>query len=156
MRDDAVLEVVMPYWIRHVIRADLAMRNSLTLDMMSISDAQIDSLFTDENVRVQWVSDYQVRGSNLFGSATPLTVWPTTVNFLVFAAGTFLHGQGMSLDLGVVRDSVLNAENDFTAAWAEETHMIAKVGHESRKYTCAFFVSGQTGGTVATPNVAHV
>lgn len=157
MRDDAVLEVIMPYWIRHVIRADLGMKPGVNnLDLLAISDAQIDSLFTDENVRVQWVSDYQVRASGKFGAATPITVWPATVDFLVYAAGTFLHGQGMSLDLGVVRDSILNAENDFTAAWAEETHMIAKVGHESRKYTVAYNVSGQVGGAVATPNGAHL
>jgi hypothetical protein len=148
MRDDAVLEVIMPFWVRQVIRADLAWKPGVNnFDLLSVSDAQIDSLFTDENVRVQWVSDYQVRATNTPGAATPMTVWPVTVNFLMFAAGTFLHGQGMSLDLGVVRDSVLNAENDFTAAWAEETHMIAKVGHESRKYTCTFNVAGTVGGT---------
>lgn len=157
MDEDAVLEVVIPYWLRSVIRADLALKPGVnSFDLLNVSDAQIDSLFTDENVRIQWVSDYQVRAANKPGSSTALTAWPATVDFLVYAAGTFLHGQGMSLDLGVVRDSVLNAENDFTAAWAEETHMIAKVGHESRKYTCAFFVSGQVGGAVATPNGAHV
>jgi hypothetical protein len=57
---------------------------------------------------------------------------------MMYAAGTFIHGTGLTLDLGVVRDSVLNAENDFTAAWAEEAHLVAKVGHESRQYTVAF------------------
>jgi hypothetical protein len=75
-------------------------------------------------------------------NVTTLTAWPTTADMLIYAPGTFLHGQGMSLDLGVVRDSVMNAENDFTAAWAEETHMVAKVGHEARKYTITFAVNG--------------
>jgi hypothetical protein len=154
MDEDAVLEVVMPYWVRSAIRADLAWKPGVNnFDLLSVSDAQIDSLFTDESVRVQWVSDYQVRAALMPGSATPLVTWPVTVNFLVYAAGTFLHGQGMSLDLGVVRDSVLNAENDFTAAWAEETHMIAKVGHESRKYLCTFQVSGDVGAGVAAAKV---
>lgn len=154
MDEDAVLEVVIPYWVRAAIRADLAWKPGVnSFDLLNVSDAQIDSLFTDENVRVQWVSDYQVRAALMPGSATPLLTWPVTVNFLVFAAGTFLHGQGMSLDLGVVRDSVLNAENDFTAAWAEESHMIAKVGHESRKYLCTFQVSGDVGAGVAAAKV---
>jgi hypothetical protein len=150
MRDDAVLEVVLPFWVRTVIRADLAWKPGINnFDLLTISDGQIDAMFTDENVRIQWVSDYQVRGAG-FGSSTHLLAWPTTVNFLIFAAGTFLHGQGMSLDLGIVRDSILNAENDFTAAWAEETHMIAKVGHESRKYAVGFTVAGNTGSANLT------
>ena len=66
------------------------------------------------------------------------------VILLLYAAGTFLHGNGMSLDLGVVRDSVLNETNDHTAAWSEEAHLIAKVGHESRRYTVGFNVNGST------------
>lgn len=156
MSTRSVLEVVMPYWIREVIRADMVLRPYEDLAAVAVADAMIDAWFAARNVRVQWVNDYQVRGANQPGSSSNLTVWPATVNFLIYAAGTFLHGTGLQLDLGVIRDSVLNAENDFTAVWAEECHLIAQVGHSARKYTCAFFVSGQVGGTVATPNVAHV
>jgi hypothetical protein len=156
MSTNAVLEVVIPYWVRETMRADMALRPYEEASALGITDAQIDAYFSARNVRVQWVNDYQVRGANQPGSSSNLTVWPATVNFLVYAAGTFLHGTGLQLDLGVIRDSVLNAENDFTALWAEECHLIALVGHAARKYTCAFFVSGQVGGAVATPNGAHV
>jgi hypothetical protein len=156
MSTNSVLEVVIPYWVKEVIRADLTLRPNVDPAQLAIADAQITAYFDARNVRVQWVNDYQVRGANQPGSSSNLTVWPATVNFLVYAAGTFLHGTGLQLDLGVIRDSVLNAENDFTALWAEECHLIAKVGHEARKYTCAFNVSGQVGGAVATPNGAHV
>lgn len=156
MSTRAVLEVVVPYWVKEVIRADLALRPVTDLAALAVADAQIDAFFAARNVRVQWVNDYQVRGANQPGSSSNLTVWPATVNFLVYAAGTFLHGTGLQLDLGVIRDSVLNAENDFTALWAEECHLIAQVGHSARKYTAAFLVSGQVGGVVATPNGAHV
>lgn len=147
MRTDAVLEVIMPYWVKEVIRADLAYKQGInSTELLAVVDAQINAFFTARSVRVQWVNDYQVRGASQFGNATNLTTWPTTVNFLVYAAGTFLHGTGLSLDLGVVRDSVLNAENDHTAAWAEEAHLVAMVGHASRKYTCAFQVNGASGG----------
>lgn len=151
MADDAVLEVMLPRWILAVMRADLAWRNNVERE--SVPDSVIRGYFTDRGVRAQFVSDWQVRGSGLPGtSATTLTKFPATVDMLIFAPGTFLHGQGMSLDLGVVRDSVLNAENDFTAAWAEETHMIAKVGHECRKYTITMGVngSGSLGQTVGS------
>lgn len=144
MGEDTVLEVVLPRWILAVIRADLNWRT--TVERESVPDATIRGWFADRGVRVQFVSDWQVRGSGQFGlNVTTRTTWPTAVDMLIYAPGTFLHGQGMSLDLGVVRDSVLNAENDFTAAWAEETHLIAKVGHESRKYTITYGVNG--GGT---------
>lgn len=144
MDEDAVLEVVFPFWLLEAMRSDLGYKPGITdPSLMAVADATIMGLFTSRNVRPQFVSDWQVRATGLPGVATnDLAVWPTAVTFMLYAAGTFVHGQGMSLDLGVVRDSVLNAENDFTAAWAEETHLIALVGHASRRYTLAFNVGG--------------
>jgi hypothetical protein len=139
---DDVLEVVLPYWVREVIRADLAWKAGV--ELQAIPNSEVDSYFVARNVRVQWVNDWQVRGASQFGNATAMTAWPTTVDFLIYAAGTFLHGNGLSLDLGVVRDSVLNETNDHTAAWSEECHLVARVGHESRRYTVGFNVNGST------------
>jgi hypothetical protein len=149
MREDAVLEVVLPRWTLAVLRADLAWRTNVERE--SVSDAQIIAWFTDRSVRPQFVSDWQVRGAGQFGRVdTNMTAWPTSVDFMMYAAGTFLHGNGLQLDLGVIRDSVLNAENDFTALWAEEAHLVAKVGHESRLYRATLAVngSGSAGQTV--------
>lgn len=151
---DDVLEVVLPYWVREVIRADLAWKAGV--ELQAVGNSEVDSYFLARNVRVQWVNDWQVRGAGQFGNATVMTAWPAAVDFLIYAAGTFIHGNGLSLDLGVIRDSVLNETNDHTAAWSEECHLVARVGHESRRYTVAFNVSGQSGGTVASPNSAHV
>jgi hypothetical protein len=141
MREDAVLEIVLPRWILAVLRADLAWRTNVERE--SVSDAQLQTWFTDRSVRAQFVSDWQVRGTGQFGAnGANMTAWPTSVDFMMYAAGTFLHGNGLQLDLGVIRDSVLNAENDYTALWAEEAHLVAKVGHESRRYTATFAVNG--------------
>ncbi len=139
---DDVLEIVLPQWVREVIRADLAWKAGV--ELLAVSNGEIDAFFLARNVRPQWVDDWQVRGASQFGNATAMTAWPTTVDFLMYPAGTFLHGNGMSLDLGVVRDSVLNETNDHTAAWSEEAHLIARVGHESRRYTVGFNVNGST------------
>lgn len=144
---DDVLEVVFPAWVREVIRGDLAWKAGVELP--AVTNAEIDSYFTARNVRVQWVDDWQVRGAGQFGNATAMTAWPTTVDFLLYAAGTFVHGNGMSLDLGVVRDSVLNETNDHTALWSEECHLIARVGHESRQYRVAFNVNGSTSALLS-------
>lgn len=139
---DDVLEVILPYWARDVIQADLAWKAGVELGDIPISE--VNRYFTSRNIAVQWVNDWQVRGASQFGNATNMTAWPTTVDFLIYAAGTFIHGNGMTLDLGVIRDSVLNETNDHTAAWSEEAHLIARVGHESRRYTVGFNVNGST------------
>jgi len=139
---DDVLEVVLPYWVRDVIQADLAWKAGVELGDIPLSE--VNRYFTARNIAVQWVNDWQVRGASQFGNATKMTAWPTTADFLIYAAGTFIHGNGMTLDLGVIRDSVLNETNDHTAAWSEEAHLIAKVGHESRRYTVGFNVNGST------------
>jgi hypothetical protein len=153
MREDAVLEVVLPRWVLSVIRADLAWRTGVERE--SVSDAQITAWFTDRAVRPQFVSDWQVRGTSQFGrTGANMTAWPTSVDFMLYAAGTFLHGNGLQLDLGVIRDSVLNAENDFTALWAEEAHLVARVGHESRLYRASFQVNGAgTAGIAAAAQI---
>lgn len=140
---DDVLEVVAPFWVRDVIRADMAWRTGV--EARQISNAEINAQFAALNVRVQWVNDWQVRGAGQFGNATELDDWPTSATFMVYAAGTFIKGNGLQLDLGVVRDSTLNETNDHTAAWSEECHLIARVGHESRQYTINFCVNGRTG-----------
>jgi hypothetical protein len=138
-----VLEVVAPYWLLEVIRAGLSHRTGVGggSEFLAVADSTIQSYFADRNVRVQFVNDWQVRGTGQFGNATAMTAWPTAVTVMVYSAGTFVLGNGLQLDLGVVRDSALNAENDFTAAWSEECHLVAKVGHESRQYTLGFSVS---------------
>ena len=148
MCDDDVLEVVAPRWARDAMRIDFLRRTGFWEG--ELTDAQIDSLFRSFRVRVQWVQDWQVRASGLPGYSTALTDWPGTMDFMIYAAGTFMRGNGMSLDLGVVRDSVLNASNDHTAAWSEECHLIARYGHESRQFRIPVCVAGRTGAASIT------
>jgi hypothetical protein len=147
MCEGDVLEAVAPFWLKAVIRADLAWRNGV--DVRQVSDGEINSHFAALNLRVQWVNDWQVRGAGQFGNATEIDDWPASATIMLYAAGTFIKGNGLSLDLGVVRDSTLNETNDHTAAWSEECHLIAMVGHESRQYTINFCVNGKTGGQLS-------
>lgn len=145
---DDVLELVAPQWVPAWIAADVAYRTSADFsEVASLTRAQIEGYFRDRNIRVQWVNDWQVRSAGLPGNPASLpggalTSWPTSVNVMLYAAGTFVRGNGMTLDLGVVRDSVLNAENDHTAMFTEECHLVARLGHESRLYTIGATVNG--------------
>ena len=156
---DDVLECVLPQWVPAWISADLAYR-VYEAEFISQTRAQIEGYFRDRNIRVQWVNDWQVRGgAGQFGNPAALpggavTAWPTTVDAMLYAAGTFIRGNGLTLDLGVIRDSVLNAENDHTAVFTEECHLIARLGHESRRYTIAAAVNG--AGTAAQTAGAYI
>jgi hypothetical protein len=99
---------------------------------------------------VQFVTDWQVGSGDFPGQVSARTAWPENVSFLIYAAGTFVVGTGLDLDLGVVRDSTLNAKNDHTAAWTEECKLVAKIGHDSRVVTVNFCVDGRTGSANLT------
>jgi hypothetical protein len=143
MCSDDIVEVVLPIWAREAFRADLARKGGI--DLLAVTDAQIDNYFDVRSVRVQYVNDWQVRGANQPGGSSATTDFPATVQFMVYAAGTFVRGNGLTLDLGVIRDSTLNAENDHTALWTEECHLIAQRGPLSRVYTIGVCASGRVG-----------
>ncbi len=149
MCDTDVLEVILPSWAKGVVRSDLAKRSGVS-DFMCVTDAQIGAWFDCRNLRVQFVDDWQVRATSFPGAATAITRYPPFVNMLLYAAGTVARGNGMTLDLGVVRDSTLNAENDFTAAWMEECHLIARFGHEVRNYQVEICPDGAVGSANIT------
>lgn len=149
MCDTDVLEWILPSWSKGAIRADLAKRTGVS-DFMCVPDSAIAQWFDCRNLRVQFVGDWQVRGTGQPGAATAITQYPSFVHGLLYAAGSVARGNGMSLDLGVVRDSTLNATNDFTAAWMEECHLIACFGHEVRNYRIGICPDGTTGAADQT------
>jgi hypothetical protein len=150
MCQDAVLEVVLPRWLRGVMRSDLRKRTRENPNMISVTDALLMSFFDAMNVRVQWVGDWQTRTTGYFGTSTPLIQWPTQVQYMMWAPGTWVQGNGLRLDLGVIRDSVLNATNDHTAEWMEECWLLAQVGHESRLGTINICPDGTVGAADLT------
>ena len=108
--ENMVLEAVLPFWAKEAIRADMAARKGVAT--LAISDAEIMSHFSARNIRPQFVMDWQALAN--------ATAWPTACAYMVYAAGAWAVGSAGTLDLGVVRDSTLNATNDYTAAWTEE------------------------------------
>lgn len=135
---DAVLEAVFPVWVKELIRADFAMRDAAGYS--NVTDAMIEDHFAARKVRVQFVQDY---GSIV--SMGPRTAFPTTMDFLLYPAGGYVLGDGGVIDLGIVRDSVLNATNDYTAAWTEQLWLVAQMGPAAREVTVNFSVDGVTG-----------
>lgn len=159
MADSDVLEVILPSWVKGIVRADMSRRNGFDSpnDANIVTDSQLAGWFTERYVSVQFVQDFDVRAANQFGqaSATALQAsWPTAPRFIIYPAGTWLRGNGLNLDLGIIRDSTLNATNDYTAAWSEEFFLLAKIGHESRIVTLGSSVpTGASGLPTAVTGV---
>jgi hypothetical protein len=131
------IDVAMPDWLVEALRANLAMRAGV--DLLNVTDATIVSYMAARGVRAQFLSDYQP-----LYSASPKTDWPTTVELLMWFSGSYLEADGGEIDLGVVRDSVLNSTNDFTAAWSEQFFAVVRTGPLARKVAIDLGVDGVT------------
>jgi hypothetical protein len=116
MSDDQTLEVVLPRWTRTVMRRDLARRAGIPF--VQSDNTTIDGYFGEIGARVQFVSNWQ--SLRVTGAYTGQVALPTSVKTLIYPSGAHTRLDGGSIDLGVVRDSTLNATNDYTAAWTEE------------------------------------
>lgn len=146
---NSVLEVIVPVWSRSMIRAEIAMRQGI--DAFGVTDAQIDEYFRVRGLRVQYLHDWQPWSTGVGAD----TDWPANFKALVYPAGGFVRGDGGTIDLGVVRDSVLNATNDFTAAWTEQLYLVAQMGPNAYEIEVPLF-DGGGGYTGCCPAAAPV
>jgi hypothetical protein len=140
MARGTTLEAVFPYWVRGAIRSDLALR--LGVELLDVPDSRIDGWFRSRGIAPQYVYDWQP----LAGAPGSFTSWPDTVQFLLYPAGAWLRGVSDVITLDTLYDSVLLAQNDYTALFTEEGSLIAKQCGDSRVITVTLCVNGGTGG----------
>lgn len=148
--DSIALEVVFPWWTRNLMLADLARRNGVSLDEVSVADVQ--AVFTPLGVRVQWargITNTLPLGAppvnNGIGGPAPALVWPDEVQFLIYPAGQVQIGRGAEVNLGVIHDSNKFVTNDYTAAFSEECVTIVDRSIDTRLVTVPVCPSGETG-----------
>nr|DAX52999.1 MAG TPA: major capsid protein [Caudoviricetes sp.] len=133
------LEAVFPYWVHGAIRTDLSRREGV--DLIDVPDSRIDAWFRSRGVNAQFVYDWQALG----GEAGAFKVWPGSLKFLLYSAGTFVKGSQDVITLDTVYDSVLLGQNDYTALFTEEGYLVAKRGHDARAVTVPLNPNGGTG-----------
>lgn len=133
------LEAVFPYWVRGAVRTDLSRREGV--DLIDVPDSRIDAWFRSRGVNAQFVYDWQA----LAGDASAFKVWPGSLKFLLYSAGTFVKGSQDVITLDTVYDSVLLGQNDYTALFTEEGYLVAKRGHDARVVTVPLNPNGGTG-----------
>ena len=136
------LEAVFPFWVKGAIRSDLALRNGV--DMLSVADSQIDAWFAERGVSPQYVYNWQ----DLTGDGHNFKVWPSTVQFLLYPAGTWVKGGSEVITLDTLFDSTLLGTNDFVALFTEESYLTAKMCTDSRVITVPVDSTGTTGGSI--------
>jgi hypothetical protein len=142
---DVQLVAVAPGWLRDMIRADLAAGFG-DLDHLTVADQEIAAFARARRVVFAWSDDVQIPGAPT--TNTVLAGWPTTAHVSLFLSGTWAHLDGGTLDLGIVRDSTLNATND-AEIFSENFEGIARFGSiESLSIVASVCANGASAGTV--------
>lgn len=139
----ATLEAIFPHWVHGAIRADLSRR--LGVDLLDVSDQRINGWFAQRGINPQFVYNWQGLEST---SASALTAYPDTVDFLLYRAGTWVAGGSDIITLDTVYDSTLLGTNDYTALFTEEGWLMAKRCPESRVITVPICPDGATAAGV--------
>jgi len=137
--------VIMPYWIKDMIRSDLAMRMPGDGGSnFTAADNTLDGWFRARNINVTWslesAFDADALG-DIDDLASNCDWWPATVEWDMFAEGTWLVLDGGTLDLGVIRDAEHVANNTY-CEFTESFYNVARVGGESVHVTSTLTVSG--------------
>ena len=130
------LEVVVPLWVKGAIRADFARRSGR--DSLNISDAELNSVFTNAGANVQYVYDWQ-------DLDTTAEVYPATFNALIYPAGTWIKGTSDVINLNAVYDAASLAQNVYTALFMEQGLLVAPMCYESNLLTLPVCNAGRAG-----------
>lgn len=138
MGDNDTVEVIIPKWVRVPLRADLA--NRMGIGKESVTDADVLRHFADRNVALQLVRNYL----DLDTSAGPIA-FPSTFEAMVYPAGTFVKGTANVISLDTVYDTADLQTNVYTAAFAEDGVLLAKMCHGGKRITLPTCASGMLG-----------
>ena len=166
MAKNATLEVVLPYWALAWIRSDIARKNfydaDATTDQFNIAMERINTWLAVRGARAQWVYDWQdafywaayptgaPSAWQQFGASPTSTDFvqdfPHTLQFMLYAAGTWVRGNADIITLDTVYDSTLLAQNKTTQLFTEQGILAAKTCFDSRVYT----IGNIGGGLIPT------
>lgn len=145
------LRVVLPWWGAEIVRNDIAAQGPGDgLGRYNISDAQISDWFAARGANVTLAQDTTTAYGAPWSApiAGAIESWPTTIEWFIFPEGSFLYLDGGSLDLGLVRDSTLNSQNDYQIFY-EEFFGLCFIGQESYKVTSTVCANGSTAPAAA-------
>ena len=136
----APLDWAVPDWLIAAAAVDLINDHSLGLDVLlgrANASGFIGNLLREANIRLHPYYDSATGEDQAFSTVQSdgdLNDWPEDAVTYLFAPGTFIRLDGGELNVGLIRDSVLNRTNDLQI-FAEEFTQVAMLGIESIKIT---------------------
>jgi hypothetical protein len=159
--DDSIpLHGIYPRWMIDMLQADLAlqMADGNPAELFGIAKATLEAWFRTRNVNVTWHLDGLAGGTvngvtipnQFYANATAgatIPDFPAKVDSLLYREGDWLFLDGGTLDLGLVRDSDLNARNRYQT-FMETFEGVAFVGIESLRVVFPLVPSGASVGTI--------
>jgi hypothetical protein len=146
MVDDAPLQVILPAWTGDLLVIDLIQSQ---FQRFAYNQDGIEQLLGTFNIRVTYTLDGpsdglgQVLGRQAVGAMTPL---PTKIEWPLFHPGAWLFVDSGVLEIGIVRDSILNATNSYQV-FGESWEAAAGIGVQSLWVTSTVCPSGQVAAT---------
>ncbi|WP_152990171.1 major capsid protein [Sphaerimonospora mesophila] len=141
--DSINIEVVLPWWSRSLMLADLARQNGRSLSEVRVQD--LVNLFATLGVGIQWARGLGPAVPDEIGGPTPATVWPAEIQMLMYVAGSLQIGRGGEISLGVIHSQEKFKTNDYTAIFSEECVALINRGPDLRLITLPICPSGATG-----------
>ena len=137
------IEIVAPFWLRTLLRMDIARRSYM--NPTEVSDAAINSWFTARNISVQWVYDFQDLTFPAPPASQCLPTIPATATILMYPAGTWIKGSADVINIDAVYDSTGLADNVFTALFMEEGILAVQRCTHTCAFTIPICITGRTG-----------
>lgn len=166
---NVALRAILPLWARNLMRADIVRQMvGDGLEALAIVDGMIDEWFARRNVNITWHLD----GINPADLTTPepdvvtaaqfytlaaaqslVPGFPDTVTMNLFPEGDWILLDGGELNLGIVRDSALNANNRYQL-FSESFQQPVFRGVESLVVHMQVQPTGESAATTSTAAVA--
>ena len=154
---------IFPDWVKDLLRADLVRETAHQQDSdwnsLAVTDEQIEDLFTVRGVKPIFHLDGQASSvsggvAQTFAIQTGTGViltFPGKLVWYLFVEGSIQFLDGGRLDLGIVRDSTLDATNDFEE-FVETFETIAYRGFTSGavQIVSSLCANGTSAGTTST------
>ena len=162
---DVSIRVLLPGWLLHYLRADLVRAlHTSNEDYLGLADERITAWFARRGINVTWTLDGRdaVTASGSGNTAIPgmdrqyyvpvtgtqtVPAFPSTIEFPIFAEGTFLFLDGGTLDVGIVRDQSLVQTNRFIQ-FSESFEGVCRKGVEAIRVVQSVQPSGASAGTI--------
>lgn len=137
---NTVLRAMFPEWVVPLMVSDVIKSQFQRFDT---DEAKITAMLRQFNIEPTFYKDGATGAGQVFGAqnAGTLLTFPTHVRWYLYPEGSFLYLDSGTLEIGLVRDSILVASNDFQQ-FGEFFENVAFVGVEALAIDSAVCDSG--------------